>query len=75
MMQGRATFHGTVDQKTEPTSRAINPGGAGNIGLAQGNHAEEGIFTPRITPLYAGRGYEAPAIATTSHKCGSQGKY
>lgn len=75
MMQGRASVSGPADRKVEPTSRAVNPGGAGNIGLAQGNHAEEGDFTPRITPLYAGRGYEAPKIATTSHKCGSQGKY
>lgn len=75
MMQGRASVSGPADRKIEPRSSAVNPGGAGNIGLAQGNHAEEGTFTPRITPLYTGRGYEAPAIATTSHKCGSQGKY
>lgn len=63
------------DTKTEPISHAVNPGGAGNIGLAQGSHAEEGDFVPRITQLYAGRGFEAPAIRTTSHKSGSQGKF
>lgn len=63
------------DMKTEPISRAVNPGGAGNIGQHFGNHTEDGTFTPRITPLYAGRGYQAPAIASTSHKSGSQGKY
>lgn len=75
MKQGMASFTGAADRKMEPRSTAINPGSAGNIGLAQGSHAEEGDFTPRITPLNAGRGYQAPAIATTSHKCGSQGKY
>lgn len=75
MMQGRATINGALDRKTEPNSRAVNPGGAGNIGLAQGSHADGCDFTPRITPLYAGRGYEAPAIRNTSHKSGSQGKY
>lgn len=63
------------DQKIEPRSTAVNPGGAGNIGLAQGSHADGEDFTPRITPLYAGRGYEAPAIRTTLHKSGSQGKF
>lgn len=73
-MQGRANST-NPEKKTNPTTRIVNPGGAGNIGLAQGNHAEEGTFVPRITPLYAGRGYEAPAIRSTSHKSGSQGKF
>lgn len=63
------------DMKVEPMSRVVNPGGAGNLGQHFGNHTEDGTFTPRITPLYAGRGYEAPAIRTTSHKSGSQGKF
>lgn len=74
MKQGRATTTGN-DSKTEPRSMAINPGYAGNIGLAQGNHAEEGDFRPNITPMNAGRGYSAPGIATTTHPCGSQGKH
>lgn len=75
MKQGRASISGPADHKMEPSSRAVNPGGAGNIGLAMGNHTEDDTFTPRITPLYAGRGYEAPAIATITHKSGSQGKH
>lgn len=75
MIQGRASVSGPADRKVEPRSKAINPGGAGNIGLAQGNHVEDGTFTPRITPLDAGRGYLAPAIRTTSSKSGSQGKF
>lgn len=59
----------------EPNSTAVNPGGASNLGLAQGDHADGKDFAPRITPLYAGRGYEAPAIRSTSNKSGSQGKY
>lgn len=75
MNQGRASVSGPADRKVEPKSTAVNPGGVANLGLAQGNHADGKDFTPRITPLYAGRGYEAPAITSTSHKCGSQGKY
>lgn len=75
MKQGQASESGPADRKMEPTSRTVNPGGAGNIGLAQGDHADCGDFTPRITPLYAGRGYEAPAIRSTTNKSGSQGKY
>lgn len=63
------------DMKTEPISHAVNPGGAANLGSHFGNHTEDGAFAPRITPLYAGRGFEAPAIRTTSHKSGSQGKF
>lgn len=75
MKQGTANSR-PGDQKVEPQSMAIHPGGVGNIGLAQGNHASDGgTFAPKITPIDAGRGYSAPAIGTTSHKCGSQGKY
>ncbi len=75
MKQGMASSSGPASRKTEPRSTAVNPGGADGLGQHQGNHAECGDFTSRITPLYAGRGYEAPAIASTSHKTGSQGKY
>lgn len=75
MKQGMASISGPADRKMEPMSRGVNPGGAGNLGLAQGDHADGRDFTPCITPLYAGRGYQAPAIASTTHKCGSQGKY
>lgn len=74
MKQGRAD-NTSLEGRRMSAPRMVNPGGAGNIGLAQGNHAEEGDFTPRITPLYAGRGYQAPSIRTTSHKSGSQGKF
>ena len=54
---------------------ATNPGFAGNIGSKFGNHAEDGQFTPKITPEDAGRGYRAPGIGSTTHHCGSQGKH
>lgn len=74
MKQGTASSTQPEGKMMQPT-RIINPGGVGNIGLAQGSHADGCDFTPRITPLYAGRGYEAPAIRSTSHKSGSQGKF
>lgn len=76
MKQGRASVSGPYDQKVEPRSTAINPGGADNLGQAKGSHAtDRGDFTPKITPLDAGRGYKAPGIGTTTHHCGSQGKH
>ena len=73
MKQGTAN-HTRSGTKSEPRSTAINPGYAGNIGSHFGNHSMEGDFTPRITPMDAGRGYSAPGIGTTVHKTGSQGK-
>lgn len=74
--QGRADSSGRHGWKVEPTSKAINPGGVNNLGLAQGNHATDvGTFKPNITPLNAGRGYSAPGIGTKQHKTGSQGRY
>lgn len=51
--------------KVEPNSRAVNPGGAAQIGLAQGRMAA-------VESLYAGRGYEAPKAKETIHPKGSQ---
>lgn len=74
MKQGQAT-NSTPDRKTEPRSVAVCPAGVANLGLAQGDHADCGDFTPRMTPLYEGRGYAAPDIRATTNKSGSQGKY
>lgn len=77
MTQGRANISGPADRKVEPNSRAVNPGGADGIGRPHSNHATDGgDFTPRPTPLYAGKGYEAPAIRQVpTRKGGSQGTY
>jgi hypothetical protein len=76
--QGRADVSGRYDQKVEPTSYAKNPGGVNNLGRAHGNHAtdsKDGTFTPKITPMDAGRGFSAPGIRSTNRKGGSQGRY
>lgn len=66
MKQGSGNSR-TGDTKREPISRAVNPGGAAQLGTAV-------ISNP--TPLYAGRGYTAPAPAKVdSHPAGSQGKH
>lgn len=74
MKQGTAN-HSNSGRKVEPRSTAINPGGVDALGQHFGNHSDRGDFTPRITPMDAGRGYSAPSIGTTTHKGGSQGKY
>ena len=76
MKQGRASSSGPRGQKVEPKSYAKNPGAANNIGVPTANHATDtGTFTPRPTPLNAGRGYSAPGIGTKRHRGGSQGSY
>lgn len=74
MKQGMASSM-RPDKKTEPNSRAVNPAGAANLGLAQGNHSDCGDMPMKTTPLYAGRGYAAPAIRSSTSPKGSQGKY
>lgn len=75
MKEGRANTI-AASRKVEPNSRAVNPGGADALGQSFGNKTMEGVIAnPRITPLYDGKGYEAPAIRSTSRKSGSQGSY
>ncbi len=74
MKQGTGN-HSNSGGKTNPDPRVVHPGGADNLGQAKGNHADGCDFTPRITPLYGNRGYEAPPIRNTSNPKGSQGKY
>lgn len=75
MKQGHASSSRPEGRKMEPSPRIVNPGGADGLGQAMGNHSDRGTFTPRITPLYGDRGYEAPPIRNTSRKSGSQGSY
>jgi hypothetical protein len=74
MKQGKATTFGN-DSKTEPMSKAINPGAVADIGNMKGNHADTGDMPFTSTPMDAGRGYRAPGIGSTTHKGGSQGKH
>lgn len=75
MKQGRADSSGPRDQKIEPRSQAINPGGVSQIGTSIGNHSDKGTSNYAGESLDAGRGYHAPGIGSKSHKGGSQGSY
>ena len=67
MKQGRATNDGSGGQKREPMAHAISPGGADQLGK---------VVVKNPTPLYAGRGYNAPApVGKTVHPSGTQGKH
>ncbi len=55
--------------KVEPKARAINPGGAGQIGLRVGDHTMHGRETGyRGEKLDAGRGYQTPVGPTDNVK-------
>lgn len=74
MKQG--TGHNSMmGRKTDPDSRMVHPAGADGLDQAHGDHADGRDFPAKMTPLYGGRGYEAPSIRNTTNKCGSQGKY
>ena len=71
--------------KVEPRSRAVNPGGVGQIGTSVGNHAT-GVARPMTKaaePLFEGKGYspprgptnmlaQGPGAGRTVMPCGSQ---
>lgn len=75
-MQGRADTTRSTSHKQEPSARAVNPGGADQLGQA--------MAKPRaVTSLFDGRGFEAPRPpgdvagvggGRTIHPSGSQGK-
>lgn len=68
MMQGRAPTTQS-GHKTEPHGKAVNPGGASQIGLAQGEARS-------IEPMYQGKvGPQAPPSQNHVHHCGTQGKH
>lgn len=68
MRQGQASHQGH-HPKVEPSSRAVNPGSADQLGQKLHDKADR-------TPLYPGRGYEAPMAGKTNHgNCGSQGRH
>lgn len=76
MKQGRASSSNMGSTKVEPRSHAVHPTAVSNMGNMQGNHATDGgDMRFKSTPLYAGRGLQAPMAGCTSHKAGSQGKH
>lgn len=68
MKQGRASHSNVASTKREPIAHAVEPCAVADIGLQH-------VYTAPPEPLYAGRGYEAPAISSETHHCGSQGKH
>lgn len=67
-MQGRAKHDGSAGTKVEPNSRAVSPGGVDQLG--------QKVSRPQaVTPLYEGRGLEAPMRSQVNHKAGSQGRH
>jgi len=58
--------------KVEPKSHAVDPCYPANLGLARGNHYEDGTVRVNKIPIYEGRGLEAPMKKVTIHPKGSQ---
>jgi hypothetical protein len=72
--------------KVEPKARAANPGGAGQIGTALGNHAQRSgkVLPGGGVSLLGGAGYEAkgprpcgegPGAGRNVHSSGSQAQH
>lgn len=77
MKQGRASRDVMESTKVEPRSRAVNPGAAGQIGVALGNHVTDKrtSSTYKGEELYPGKGFQAPGVKSQSRNRGSQGRY
>jgi len=70
MKQGHATHTSSGGTKVEPKAHAVSPRAVSDIGnqvLPARGHTS--------TPLYEGRGLEAPMKSCTTHHCGSQGRH
>lgn len=68
MKQGHATSTSATSHKANLIAKAVNPAAVAEIGIHE--------VRTRSEPLYAGKGFGAPApVATTSHHSGSQGKH
>lgn len=65
MKQGQATHSGSGATKTEPVSKAVNPGAVSRLGnmVAPGTKPEQ---------MYEGRGLKAPMAKQTTYPKGSQ---
>ena len=67
MKQGRADHSNVASTKREPVSHAVSPAAVSELGIIQVRTVSQ--------PLYTGRGFEAPAIQSSTHASGSQGKH
>jgi hypothetical protein len=65
MKQGRASVDVRAGTKTEPKAHAVSPAVPAQMGMS---------VQYKKTPMYEGRGLEAPKAASTVHKSGSQGR-
>lgn len=54
-------------KKVEPKPMAVNPATVSELGIHQ-------VRTKSVT-LFEGKGYKAPAISSSIHRTGSQGKH
>lgn len=66
--QGRAAHSSVASTKREPNSHAVSECAVADIGM-------QNVYCAPPEPLYKGRGFEAPAISSETHHCGSQGKH
>lgn len=71
MKQGKATSSMIGSTKTEPRSQAVNVGAVSRIGTMEVRPNGRVISSP----VYEGRGLQAPMKSTTSYNKGSQGKH
>lgn len=67
MKQGKASVSIMSGTKTEPISKAIDPGAVSQIGIHENERPRE--------PMVLGQGLKAPMVSQTNHKSGSQGKH
>ena len=72
MKQGSATHSGSGSTKTEPRSQAVPPAYPARLGTMQGNHGDRGTTRVQKSPMYEGRGLQAPTAKCTTYPKGSQ---
>ena len=68
MKQGQASQSKMGSTKTEPVSKAVDPGAVSRMGI------EQSPFTTTKS-MYEGRGLKAPMVGQTNHNAGSQGRH
>lgn len=76
MQQGRASRDVVAGTKVEPTSRAVSPAWANEMGVAYGTHITDGReLSGGQSPMTTGPGLRAPMQSQSTSNKGSQGKY
>jgi len=86
MKQGRAGKETTFYKVAHPSTKAVDPGGADQLGQAMPDRMRQGHHVPGnpADQLFKGKGYEGPKPPAqgvgpgggrTVHKSGSQGRH